>query len=222
MELAAIEKALENPDFQYRLKAIAALKAHPAEVAVPLLLQTVNDPEFLVRTFVARGLGSQQTAESFAALLEMTKLDNTPSVRAEAANSLSLFGRVSASHLVQAFIQDDHWLIRRSILAALADMNCFAELYEVCVQALTGEDATVQETAVDALGMLAGSHHHTAALAQLLPLSQSPAQGIRQHVAYALHHFDDPEARAARAQLRQDPDHRVVGAALEGMTGVEE
>ena len=215
MELSDIKVALEHPDFQYRLKAIAALKAYSAEVAVPLLLQTANDPEFLVRTFVARGLGQQPTAESFAALLELMKLDNTPSVRAEAANSLSLFGRVAASHLVQAFIQDDHWLLRRSILAALADLRCLPELYEVCVQALAGDDATVQETAIAALGLLADSPQQDVALAQLLALSQSTAQNIRQHVAYALKHFADSQARAALMQLRQDADYRVVGAALE-------
>lgn len=217
MELSDITAGLAHSDFQYRLKAIAALKDYPAAIAVPLLLQTVNDTEFLVRTFVAMGLGKQPTAESFAALLELMKLDNTPSVRAEAANSLSLFGRGAASHLVQAFIQDDHWLLRRSILAALADLRCLPELYEVCLQALAGDDAPVQETAIAALGLLAGSPQQGPALAQLLTLSAATAQNIRQHVAYALKSFDDPQARAALAQLRQDADHRVVGAALEDL-----
>jgi HEAT repeat protein len=90
MELPEIQAGLSNPDFQYRLKSISALKAYDSETAVPILIATLKDREFLVRSFVARGLGQQQTAASFAALLEMVKFDDTPNVRAEAANSLSL------------------------------------------------------------------------------------------------------------------------------------
>ena len=82
--------------------------------------------------FVARELGRQKTSESFASLPQIMKFDNTPNLRAEAANSLSLFGEVSASHLVQTFFRDDHWLVRRSTLAALVEMNCSEEVLEVC------------------------------------------------------------------------------------------
>jgi HEAT repeat protein len=96
------------------------------------------------------------------------KFDDTPNVRAEAANSfLSLFGRVAVSHLVLAFSQDDHWLVRRSILAAIAEMDCPEELFDICIQGLKDEDFTVQESSVDALGLLANSSQHTAALSQI-------------------------------------------------------
>ena len=124
MELSEIDAGLSNVDFQYRLKAISALRVFDPETAVPILIASLHDQEFLVRSFVARELGQQQTAASFAALLEMTKFDDTPNVRAEAANSLSLFGQVSISHLVSVFCQDDHWLVRRSILAALEELDC--------------------------------------------------------------------------------------------------
>ena len=218
MDIHQIETSLNNPDFQYRLKAIASLKNYTGEVAVPLLLSKLHDSEFLVRTFVARELSKHQTAESFAALLELMKFDNTPNVRAEAANSLSLFGKVAASHLVVTFFQDDHWLVRRSILAALIDTEeCHSELFEVCVEALAGEDLSVQEDAVDAMGTLAGTTQQSSALSQLLPLASSDAALIRTHVARALKHFDDPQAKAALNQLRQDPHHQVVAAALENL-----
>jgi HEAT repeat protein len=215
MNIHDIATDLTHPDYQYRLKAIAALKAHPPEQAMPMLLAHTNDTEFLVRTFVARGFGQQQTAEAFAGLLPMLKLDNTPSVRAEAANSLSLFGCIAVSHLVQAFIQDDHWLVQRSILAALMDMNYPEALYEVCLHGLGVEDLPVRESSVDALGTLAGSTQQADALAQLLILSQAQSDRIRQHVARALKQFDHPDAKAALIRLRQDPNHQVVGAALE-------
>ncbi|QMS91658.1 HEAT repeat domain-containing protein [Nostoc edaphicum CCNP1411] len=217
MEIHKIQTELKNPDFHYRLKAIAALDDYESEVAVPLLTSKLHDSEFLVRSFVARGLGNQQSAESFAALMQIMKFDDTPNVRAEAANSLSLFGRVAVSHLVLAFYQDDHWLVRRSILAAIAEMDCPEELFDICVQGLKDEDFTVQESSVDGLGLLADSSQHTAALSQILTLVNDESWRMRVRVCYALKRFDEPEAKAALNQLRQDEDHRVVGAALEDL-----
>ncbi|MEH1803445.1 MAG: HEAT repeat domain-containing protein [Nostoc sp.] len=217
MEIHKIQAELKNPDFHYRLKAIAALNDYESEVAVPLLTSKLHDSEFLVRSFVARGLGNQQSAESFAALMQIMKFDDTPNVRAEAANSLSLFGRVAVSHLVLAYYQDDHWLVRRSILAAIAEMDCPEELFDICVQGLKDEDFTVQESSVDGLALLADSSQHDAALAQILTLVNDESWRMRVRVSYALKRFDEPEAKAALNQLRQDKDHRVVGAALEDL-----
>jgi HEAT repeat protein len=215
MDIHEIETSLNNPDFQYRLKAVAALKDYQPEIAVPLLKGKLDDPEFLVRSFVSRAFGTQQTADSFATLLQIMKFDNTPNVRAEAANSLSLFGRCAACHLVLTFFQDDHWLVRRSILAVLVDMECESELFEVCMQALAGEDMTTQEATVDALGTLAATNQEQVALSQLLMLANSEYERMRQHVASALQHFDDPQAKEILSQLRQDSNHRVVATALE-------
>ena len=215
MELPEITTALEHPDFQYRLKAISALKDYDADTAVPILIATLKDPEFLVRSFVARGLGKQQVATAFAALLEMTKFDDTPNVRAEAANSLSLFGKISISHLVSAFYQDDHWLVRRSILAALEELDSPTELIEVCTLALTGEDLTVQEAAIDTLASLANSSHHATVLTQLLTLTTATSPRLRARVADALQKFDEPQAQSALLELRQDSSSQI--AALEDL-----
>jgi HEAT repeat protein len=217
MDLPEIEAALTNSDFQYRLKAIAALKAYDPDTAIPILIGKLHDREFLVRSFVARGLGQQQNAASFAALLEMTKFDDTPNVRAEAANSLSLFGKVSISHLVSSFCQDDHWLVRRSILAALEELDCPEELVEVCTEAFAGEDLTVQEAAIDALGSLVDSSQHGIVLERLLALTRSDIPRLRTKVALLLQKFDEPQAQEALVELRQDPNHRVVAAALEDL-----
>lgn len=217
MEIHEIETALTQSDSQYRLKAIAALKDYDSDIAVPILTSKLHDSEFLVRSFVAMALGRQQTAESFAALLEMLKFDRDTNVRAEAANSLSLFGSVAISHLVSAFSRDNNWLVRRSIMAALVDMDCPKPILDVCLQALTDEDLTVRGTAIDALGILAGSSQHAIALSQLLELTSSESWRMRTRVAHALKRFDEPQARDALIQLRQDPDHRVVAAALENL-----
>jgi HEAT repeat protein len=215
MDIDRIKTDLEATDFQYRLKAITALKAYPTEVVVPILIDRLKDPEILVRSFVAMGLGKQQTAASFAALIEMMKFDLNPNVRAEAANSLSFFGKAAAPHLSATFCQDDHWLVRRSILAALVDLQWHNELYEVCLEALAGEDLHLQAAAVTALGSLVNSNYQELALEKLLTLVDRDASLIRQKVAYTLKQFADPRAKTALSQLRQDPEHSVVGAALE-------
>lgn len=217
MELQEIKVNLNNSDFSYRLKAIDALNKYQSEIAVPLLKTKLYDSEFLVRSRVAMSLAKQQTSESFAALMEMMKLDDTPNVRAEAANSLSLFGKVSIPHLVATFYQDDHWIVRRSILAVLVEMECPEDLFDVSLVALKDEDFTVQESAVDVLGMLAKSSKNTEALSKLLELANNESERIRLRVAYALKRFEDPQAKVTLEKLRQDPDHRVVGATLENL-----
>jgi HEAT repeat protein len=217
MDIHEIEAALQETDFQHRLKAIAVLKEYPSEIAVPILTNNIKDEEILVRTFVARGLGQHQTAESFAVLLQMMKGDLNPNVRAEAANSLSGFGKVSASHLSQTFCQDEHWLVRRSILAALMDLECHGELYEVCVEGLGGEDLSVQGNSIDGLATLVNTSYQELALEKLLGLVAAEARFIRQRLAHALTQFPHPQAKAALNNLRQDPDYRVVAAALEDL-----
>ncbi|MBO9999180.1 MAG: HEAT repeat domain-containing protein [Cyanobacteria bacterium SID2] len=216
MDIRQIEAHLSDSKSKQQLKAIAQLREFEAEVAVPLLLSVRQDADFLVRSFVAMGLGKQLTADSFSALLEMVKFDRDSNVRAEAANSLSMFGRVSASHLVQVFIQDENWLVRRSILGALADLNASEELFEVCLSGVVGDDETVRESSIDGFGLLAQTSYQAAALKQLLSRVDDPRVRVRMRVALALRAFDVEEAHLALSRLREDDDHRVVGAALEG------
>ncbi len=189
MELAEIEANLRQEDFQYRLKAVQALGNSPTEIALPLLLRQVNDPEFLVRSFVARELGKHQTPESFATLLQLMKLDNTPNVRAEAANSLSLFGKASASHLLLAVHTDDHWLVSASILAALIELEAWDELYEACQVIINRDDPILRETAIGSLAPLAKSHKREEALHLLHQYQDDPSPRLRARVQEALKYF---------------------------------
>jgi HEAT repeat protein len=217
MDLQQIETALNNPDFQYRTKAASALRNYPPEIAVPILCGHLDDPEFLVRSFVARELGHQKNADSFAALLQLLERDNTPNVQAEAANSISLFGKVAAAHLVKSFVKNDHWLLRRSILAGMVDLECPDELYEVCSIGLAGDDLPVMADAIGGLAHLADSKYRSEALAAILGLQNHEKSYIRIRVAYALKQFNEPIAKAALAQLCQDENHQVVGAAMENL-----
>ncbi|RMF20487.1 MAG: HEAT repeat domain-containing protein [Cyanobacteria bacterium J083] len=217
MKIEEIKASLNSNDSQVRMRGITALKNYETEIAVPLLKSRLEDREFLVRSFVAMGLGKKQNADSFAALLKLMKFDRDPNVRAEAANSLSLFGVISASHLVVAFNQDDHWLVRRSILAALNELNCPEEMFEVAVTGIQGEDIPVAESSIDCLVGLRGSEKEAAALEQIINLATSDNWRIRQKVAQALGRFTNELAIAKLQELRSDPDHRVVAAVLESL-----
>ncbi|WP_017326206.1 HEAT repeat domain-containing protein [Synechococcus sp. PCC 7336] len=215
MDLSQIEATLQSEDLQERIVAVKALWQCDTDVAVPRLVAQLKDPEFLVRSFIAMGLGTHQTTEAFAALLEMVKFDPDPNVRAEASNSLSLYGPISRSHLVSIFFQDDHWLVRRSILAALTEMDSPEELFEVCVCGLAGEDATVREASATCLSKLVGTSRETEALQALLNHTSNPAWRLRAQVARSLTLFAGPAAKAALQKLAKDEDRRVVGATLE-------
>lgn len=217
MEIQQIEAYLNSDDSQKRLKGLTELRHYEADIAVPLLKSKMRDREFLVRSFVAMGFGKKQTAESFAALLEFIQFDPDPNVRAEAANSLSLYGQVAAPHLVSLFVRDDHWLVRRSILAALFELDCPEQLYEVCVCGVEGEDLTVKEASIDGFRFLADSPKRDEALSQLLSLVDENWWRTRARVARGLSKFEEQSAKDALNKLRQDKDHRVVAAVLESM-----
>ncbi|MDJ0555072.1 MAG: HEAT repeat domain-containing protein [Microcoleaceae cyanobacterium MO_207.B10] len=215
MEMNQIELYLNSSNSQERLKALTELRNYESEIAVPMLQTRQRDPEFLVRSFVAMGLGNKRNPESFKTLLEMMKNDQDYNVRAEAANSIAKFGAEAIPHLVETFRQDDNWLVRRSILAPLTEMPFPEALYKVCICAIAGADVTVKETAINALGALAGTEKAPEALQQILAFVSAEFWNIRLRAAQALRRFNHPEAKAALSYLSKDEDHRVVAAALE-------
>lgn len=216
MDIDLIKTYLKDSDPQKRMKALFELRKHDKEVAVPLLVENMNDDEFLVRSFVAMGLRRTQNDESFARLLEMMKGDRDPNVRAEAANSLSYYGEVSIPHLLSMFKQDEHWLIRRSILAAFVDLNTPAELLEVAQIGIAGDDLSIRESSIDCLGILSDTEKADQALSELLSLVDNESWRIRWRVAKALSRFDKPSATEALNKLREDPDH-LVGVVLDSL-----
>ena len=217
MNIDQIKNALDNSDPQQRMKAIRELRHYEADIAAPLLLEHVKDREFLVRSFVAMGLGRKRNSESFAALLEMMKFDSDPNVRAEASNSLSFYGDAAIAHLRLMYEQDDHWLVRRSIIAALADLDCPQELLEICAIGLAGDDRSVMDSCINCLGVFANTEQQEEALKLLLPLVENEFWRIRVQVAKSLGKYNHPDAIAALNKLKRDEDHRVVGAVLESL-----
>lgn len=217
MELNQIESYLESPDPQSRMKALVELRSHEPEVVVPLLKQRMYDKEFVVRSFVAMGLGNKQNEEGFEALLNLIEHDRDPNVVAEAANSLGKFGERSFTYLTKLFERNSHWLVRQSIFAALEDIHQPELLLNLCRLGFAGEDLVVQGSAIANLGQLHDTPQASEALKILLEAAISETAMIRAQAARALKGFDAPSARAALVELRQDSNLRVVGATLENL-----
>ncbi|MEM7063039.1 MAG: HEAT repeat domain-containing protein [Cyanobacteria bacterium P01_B01_bin.77] len=217
MELSDIKRVLENSDSQERLKGIVALKDYDADIASPLLLSKADDTAFLVRSFVAMGLGRKRSEAGFAALLNMLNTDPDNNVQAEAANSLGMYGDTAIVHLVNTFHTNHHWLVRRSILAAMIDLNSPVHMLDICLAAIKDTDLTLINAGVDHLSTLAKTDQAEAALVAILSLKTAKNWYTRMHVAYALKCFDAPVAKASLQELRQDQQHKVVAAALEGL-----
>ncbi|GAB4547409.1 MAG: HEAT repeat domain-containing protein [Pleurocapsa sp.] len=217
MEIHQIETYLDSPQPQNRMKAITELRHYEPSLVVPLLKRRMYDKEFMIRSFVAMGLGYKRTDEGFELLLDLIKNDDDYNVRAEAANSLAKYGDLAIPHLVELFKQDAHWLVRQSIFAAM-DLTQHPEIVlELSVIGFEGDDMLVKQTAIAILGELVNTPQESLALDLLLAAAKSTDGIIRAQVARTLRHFDDPKAQAVLAKLREDSDYRVVGATLEGM-----
>jgi HEAT repeat protein len=122
--------------------------------------------------------------------------DPEVAVRAEAANALVSHGLARAWPLVlEAFQRDNEWLLRCSVLSAVAEHPEMspAQLLEIARLAVADTDGTVRVGGTEILGRLVRESSPDCAEA--------------------------PQARAVLAQLQADGDHRVVGAALNGLQG---
>ena len=188
-DLAALREAIASGDPSRAMPALAGLRQMPVEEAVPLLLLGLEQEVFMVRSLSCAGLGVKQSEAGWQALVGAAQHDEDANVRAEAANSLVSHSLERAWPLVlQLFAADRQWLVRCSILSALAEQAEInpAWLLELASLAITDADGTVRVGGAEILGRL-----------------------VREH--------GDGEARALLLQLQTDADHRVVAAALNGL-----
>jgi len=191
-DLPALREAIVSGDPARAMPALAGLRGCAEAEAIPLLLLGLEQRSFVVRSLACAGLGVKRGEAGWQALTTSLRQDDDANVRAEAANSLASYGVVRAWPLLrEAFAADDQWLVRCSILSALAEQAEMAPewLLELALMALADGDGTVRVGGCEILGRL-----------------------LRQGL--------EPSASAARDRLRTartDPDHRVVAAALDGL-----
>lgn len=186
--LEALRLSVASGDPARAMPALAALREVPPEQAIPLLLLGLQQETFMIRSLSCAGLGYKQSEQGWEALVAALQRDDDPNVRAEAANALVSHSVERAWPLLrEAFVVNEHWLVRCSILSAMAELVDvpLAWLFELAGLAIADGDGTVRVGGAEILGRLV-------------------AEG-------------SAEARAALVALQADPDHRVVAAALNGL-----
>ena len=188
-DLAALREAILCGDPSRAMPALVGLREVPLEQAVPLLLLGLEQSMFMVRSLSCAGLGVKQNEAGWQALVAAMQDDEDANVRAEAANALVSHSFERAWPLLRdVFAADQQWLVRCSILSALAEQPAIdlAWLLELASMAITDADGTVRVGGAEILARL-----------------------VREQGA--------AEARVLLQQLQADPDHRVVAAALNGL-----
>ena len=188
-DLAALREAILCGDPSRAMPALVGLREVPLEKAVPLLLLGLEQSMFMVRSLSCAGLGVKQNEAGWQALVAAMQGDEDANVRAEAANALVSHSLERAWPLLRdVFAADQQWLVRCSILSALAEQPAIdpAWLLELASMAITDADGTVRVGGAEILARL-----------------------VREQGA--------AEARVLLQQLQADPDHRVVAAALNGL-----
>ena len=193
----ALRAAIASGDPVQAMPALAKLRALPDSdndsVVIPLLLLGSQQQAFLVRSLSCSGLGYRRNEQGWQVLIGLVSTDDDPNVRAEAANALASYGVERAWPLLrESFAKDDAWLVRCSILSALAeqpDINP-AWLLDLGRQAIADADGTVRVSGAEIL-----------------------ARVVREQAGDG----HGSEARALLQPLQQDADHRVVAAALNGL-----
>ncbi len=192
-DLAALRDAIASGDPVRAMPALTQLRFCEAEDAVPLLVLGTEQKPFLVRSLSCSGLGYKRTEQGWDVLMRLLGADEDPNVRAEAANALASYGVERSWPLLQAaFSADGAWLVRCSILSALAEQPeiKLTWLLELAQMAITDADGTVRVSGAEILGRIV-------------------RDGIDQPIG--------GEARTLLQPLQQDVDHRVVAAALNGL-----
>ena len=192
-DLNALREAIGSGDPLRAMPALTQLRFCSDEEAVPLLVLGSEQEAFLVRSLSCSGLGYKRTEQGWDVLKRLLRTDGDANVRAEAANALASYGVPRAWPLLKAaFDADNAWLVRCSILSALAEQPeiDFTWLLELATAAITDGDGTVRVSGAEILGRI---------------VREGSGQPIGE------------QARTLLLPLQQDRDHRVVAAALNGL-----
>jgi len=196
---ALLREAIASGDPSRAMPALAGLRKVPEDRAIPLLLLGLEQEAFLVRSLACAGLGVKRNESGWLALERTLQHDGDANVRAEAANSLASFGVERSWPLLRdAFAADRQWLVRCSILSALAEQPLMAadQLLELARMAIADSDGTVRVGGAEILGRLVREGDRLAGAGGTGPAAAG---------------------RALLQDLQADGDHRVVAAALDGL-----
>ena len=189
----ALRQAITSGDPARAMPAITQLRHFSDVVAVPLLVLGTQQKPFPVRSLSCSGLGYKRTEQGWDALRLLFISVDDPNVSCVDAIALSSFVVERAWPLLRsAFDSDSEWLVRCSIMSALAEQPDIdlTWLLELASMAINDADGTVRVGGAEILARI-----------------------IRDGLGSQL----SKHARSLLRSLQSDGDHRVVAAALYGL-----
>jgi len=194
MDFEALREAIASDNPGRARPALASLMQATPEQAEPLLLLGLQQNDMLLRQLSCSGLGHKPTPAGWQPLVNTLQGDPEVAVRAEAANALVSHGLERAWPLLwEAFQRDAEWLLRCSVLSAVAEHPEMdpERLLQMGSLASADADSTVRVGGAEILGRVVREADSASDTAQ--------------------------RARATLSNLQNDADHRVVAAALNGL-----
>ena len=196
MDVDDLREAIASDNPGRSRPALASLVDASPEQAEPLLLLGLQQSDMLLRQLSCSGLGHKPTPAGWDPLVNTLQHDPEVAVRAEAANALVSHGLDRAwPLLLAAFEREAEWLLRCSVLSAVAEHPDASpeQLLALAQLAVADGDGTVRVGGAEILGRV---------VREASAGSSAAAQ-----------------ARTLLQGLQADDDHRVVAAALNGLQG---
>ena len=119
-----------------RRLALNELAEGPSDIAVLLLQELLDSPDFSLRKIAVMGFGNHQTDDAFAALQSLVRQEKDANVLAEAANSLYEFGDRAYPELRQLYDAHENWLLRQTIISIVMETNDSALIWAIALKGL--------------------------------------------------------------------------------------
>jgi HEAT repeat protein len=199
--LSALRESLKHPLRDVRSAAAEALGEIGDSMAVPALIEALNDdPMGSVRSTAAKALGSIKDPSAVHALVKALK-DPVGSVRAAAAKALGgIQDPVAAPALIET-LNDNYEQVLRAVASSLGAAKDPAAV-PALIGKLTDPGENVRLSAAKALGDIG----HPAAVPELIHALEDPASEVRSMAAKALGTIKDPTAVPALIKVLDKDD----------------
>lgn len=203
---------LASSELSDRLSAVGTLRTLPAQEAIPLLEQAIQDTSARVRYAAVSLLGQMGGLQQRETMVSLLNTDPEFDVRAAAAAALGdLKDPEAIDALVTAYERDSEWLVRFSIVAALGEI-AHPRAFDLLVEALDSEPLT-RTVAAGALGQMGDLR----AVPLLIKYTDDEDWQLRFRVAQSLGQLGTSEALEALGKLIHDPIEQVAEVAREAL-----
>jgi HEAT repeat protein len=199
----SIQQLLNSENFGDRLKGINQLRQLDPQIAFPMIVPLVADPNPRIRYAAVSQfdtLGHQDLETALSVLRDRLFNDSEVDVQSAAADALGGLKLTEAfEDLKKIYHQTSEWLLQFSIIAALGELGD-PRGFDLLQEALESDNSLLKTAAISSLGELGDPR----AVALLVPFASDEDWQIRHRLAQALGHLGGSEARTTLEKLAQD------------------